>query len=310
MPSTDVAWPTGTTPDRQVILADRPVFSFWRGEPARWHVEPGRPLEIRCPDGVLGQIRTESDVLTRVDPKRVNPVTGPIWVEGAEPGDTLVFVIEKIDVPQSWGYVLIVPGFGLLKRPGAKPVTKIVAIKDGLVQFEDLSLPVRPCIGTIGVAPKTRKFATLVPHDHGGNLDTTDVTVASRLYLPVNVRGAGLALGDPKAVMGDGEVCGTGVGVPINVFAHIELLKGKSWARPIVETPLEWQAVASAETLEKACELATADFIDILRNAKRMSWDDAYMFLSLAGNIRISQVVDPLMTVRMCVSKEHLPSID
>lgn len=309
MPSTEAKAAIGSAPERQVILADRPVHSFWRGEPARWRVGPGQPIEVRCPDGVLGQIRTESDVLARVDPKKVNPVTGPIWVEGAEPGDTVVFVIEKIDVPQDWGYVLLVPGFGLLAERVANPVTKIVPLKDGRVVFNGLSLPLRPCIGTIGVSPRRRRLATLIPHDHGGNLDTADITTGSKVYLPVHVRGAGLALGDPKAVMGDGEVCGTGVGVPINVFAHIQLLKAKAWPRPIVETRSEWQAVASAETLEAACALATLDFINILRAVTRMSWNEAYMFLSLAGNLRISQVVDPLMTVRMCVTKEQLPSI-
>jgi len=244
-----------------------------------------------------------------VDPKKVNPVTGPIWIEGAEPGDTVVFVIEKIDIPQDWGYVLLVPGFGLLAEHVDSPVTKIVPIKDGHAVFDGVSLALRPCIGTIGVSPRRRKLATLIPHDHGGNLDTTDITTGSKIYLPVHVRGAGLALGDPKALMGDGEVCGTGVGVPMNIFANVQLLKAKAWPRPIVETHAEWQAVASAETLEKACELATLDFITILRAVRGLSWNDAYMFLSVAGNLRISQVVDPLMTVRMCVAKEHLQSI-
>jgi amidase len=110
--------------------------------------------------------------------------------------------------------------------------------------------------------------------------------------------------------MGDGEVCGTGVGAPINIFGHIELVKGGRYPRPIIETRSEWQTVGSADTLEAASRLATKDMIAVLGKAKTMSWEDAYMLISLVGNLRISQVVDPLMTVRLGLPKRYLKSID
>lgn len=244
-----------------------------------------------------------------IDLEKVNPVTGPIWVEGAEPGDTLVVAIDEITIPQHWGYILLVPGFGLLADRVDSPRTIIARILDGNVLFSGCAVPIRPCIGTIGVAPIGAALATMMPGEHGGNVDTSDVCAGSRLHLRVNVRGALLAIGDGKAVMGDGEVCGTGVGVPINVSGHVELLKGRSWRWPIVETAGEWQVVASSSNLESACQQATEGMIEILVAAKGWPWHEAYMFLSIAGNLRISQVVDPLVTVRMAVRKEHLPDL-
>jgi amidase len=295
---------------RRIITSEHVIYNFNPDVMPKWWVSPGEPLEIRCPDGVHGQIRTERDRYQAVDYDKVNDAVGPIYVEGADPGDRLVFVIEDIQVPQDWGYVLIIPGFGLLRDKVSDAHTKIVTIRDGAVLFNDLRLPLDPCIGTIGVAPTEGRYNTVIPFDHGGNMDTTEIRAGAKVHFPVNQPGGLLALGDPKAVMGDGEVCGTGVGVPIVVFAHVELVKGGRYPRPIIETPTEWQTVASAETLEAACRLATEDMISILQRAKGYSWEDAYMLVSIAGYLRISQVVDPLMTVRLGLSKDYLRAID
>jgi amidase len=292
-----------------VIPAEQPAYAFSADAPARWRLEPHVPFEIQCSDGVLGKIAHETDVLTEIDLDHVNPVTGPIWIKGAEPGDTIVVVLEDITVPQDWGYMLLVPGFGLLGHRITTSQTTIVSIDRGAVIFAGTRIPIRPCIGTIGVAPEGKAQATMLPGDHGGNIDTSDICAGSRLYLRVNVPGALMALGDGKASMGDGEVSGTGVGVPINVRGHIELLKGRSWPRPILETASEWQVIASEVTLEAACCLATADMVQIVMAAKGWSWEKAYMFLSIAGSLRICQVVDPLMTVRMVLSKQYLPHL-
>jgi len=295
---------------RTLITAEHVIYNFNPEIQPRWWVKPGEKLEIQCPDGVHGQIQAETDRYEVIDFNHVNDAVGPIHVEGAEPGDRLVFVIEDIKIPQDWGYVLIIPGFGLLKDQVKEASTKIVPVKDGHVHFNNLRLPLDPCIGTIGVAPASGRYNTVIPHDHGGNMDTTAIRAGARVHFPVNQPGALLALGDPKAVMGDGEVCGTGVGTPIHVFAHCEVIKGGRYPRPIIETETEWQVVASAETLEGACKLATEDMIAILMKAHGMSWRDAYMLVSLAGFLRISQVVDPLMTVRLAMSRAYLPSID
>jgi len=258
---------------------------------------------------VNGRIKSESDRLV-VDPDRINDAVGPIFVEGAEVGDRLVFDIADIQVPQDWGYILIPYNFGLLKAKVTEPRTKIVKIQDRKVEFAGLSIPLDPCIGTIGVATAEGRHSTLIPFDHGGNMDTTAIRAGARVHFPVNQTGAMLALGDPKAVMGDGEVCGTGVGVPINVFATIEIVKGGRLPRPVIETAEEWQFIASADTVEQACQVANEDLIAALMRAKGLTWEEGYMLSSLVGNLRISQVVDPLMTVRMSIRKTYLPTID
>lgn len=295
---------------RQIITSEHVVYHFHPAMEPRWRVRPGEPLEIRCPDGVNGRIKSERDRLLVVDPDKINDAVGPIFVEGAEPGDRLVFDIQDIQVPQDWGYILIMPHFGLQKAKVADTRTTIVPIRDGKVRFAGHAIPLDPCIGTIGVATAEGRYSTLIPFDHGGNLDTTAIRAGARVHFPVNQPGALLALGDPKAVMGDGEVCGTGVGVPINVFAHVEIVKGGRRPRPIIETASEWQFVASAETLEDACRLANDDMIAALQHAGGLSWEDGYMLSSLVGQLRVSQVVDPLMTVRMAISKAYLPAID
>jgi len=301
---------TGAMPDqRRVITSEHVVYHFHPAMEPKWRVRPGEALEIRCPDGVNGRIRSEQDRLVEVDPDRINDAVGPIFVEGAEPGDRLVFDIDDIQVPQDWGYILILPTFGLQQRKVAAARTTIVAIRDRMVQFAGSSIPLDPCIGTIGVAPAEGRYSTLIPFDHGGNMDTTAIRAGARVHFPVNQPGALLALGDPKAVMGDGEVCGTGVGVPINVFARIELIKGGRRPRPVIETAGEWQFLASAETVEEACRLANDDLITALCEARGLSWEEGYMLSSLVGHLRISQVVDPLMTVRMAVAKEYLPTL-
>lgn len=291
---------------RLVVTSEHVIYHFRPDMEPKWTVKPGQSLEVRCPDGVHGQIKSESDLYGAVDYDHVNDAVGPIFIEGAEVGDTLILDIEDIQVPQDWGYILLIPNFGLLQDQIQRAQTKIVPVRDGQIEFNGLRIPLDPCIGTIGVAPLDADYNTVIPHDHGGNLDTTDIRAGARIHFPVNVAGGLLAMGDPKAVMGDGEVGGTGVGVPINIFARVGLMKGRAWPRPVIETATEWQAVASADTLEEACKMATEDMIAILKEAKEWSWEESYMFLSIAGNLRISQVVDPLMTVRMGVAKQYL----
>lgn len=297
------------SPDK-IVTSEHVIYHFDATMEGKWLVRPGELIEIRCPDGVHGQIKTEHDRYQAVDYDHVNDAVGPIHVEGAEAGDRLVIDIEDIQIPQDWGYVLLIPKFGLLQEKIKEAKTKIVAIRDGHVHFDELRIPLDPCIGTIGVAPAEGRYNTVIPFDHGGNMDTTAIRAGARVHFPVNQPGGLIAMGDAKAVMGDGEVCGTGVGVPINVFARFEIIKGKRLSRPVIETADEWQFIASAETLEQACNMANEDLIAAISRVRGSSWEEAYMLSSLVGNLRISQVVDPLMTVRMAIDKKYLPTID
>jgi amidase len=300
---------------RLVIPPEPVAYRFDRRATAAWRVPAGEWIEFRSPDGSGGKIRTASDLWPSVDPDHVNPVLGPIYVEGAMPGDVLAFEIARIDVDAAQGYVLMIPGFGLLRDRYPRAVTKICRVDGGSVRFDDgVTLPLDPCIGTIGVAPAGEGQSTIMPGDHGGNLDTTEIRAGATLYLPVAAPGALFGLGDPKGVMGDGEVCGTGLGVPIRVVGRFRVhaagaraARGPAIARPLLESSTKWMTIASAPTLEEACKLAAADFIDLMERGRGMSREDAYLLASVAGNLRISQVVDPWMTVRMEVPKAHVP---
>ncbi len=276
-------------------------------------VESGAELTIDTRDSLDGAVQSESDVIESV-PDEVNAATGPIEVEGAEPGDVLRVEIEDVRVTEDRGRVITIDGFGLLDEYDEieAPRSRITPVEDSSIAFDtpdgDLEVPIEPVIGTIGVAPESESYTTLVPHDHGGNLDTTDVTSGNVIYFPVFQEGAMLAMGDSKAAMADGEMCGTGSEIATDIDVTVEAIDDPDvdLERPLIETPDAWKPVASAETLEEACELANRDAIELLSADHRFDTTDAYMFSSLVGGLEISQVVDPLVTVTNAVPKEYL----
>ncbi|TYL38034.1 acetamidase [Natronococcus pandeyae] len=287
------------------------IYEFSPDLEAATSVESGAELTIETRDSLDGTIRTESDVLDSI-PSEVNAATGPIAVEGAQPGDVLRVEIEAIRLAEAQGRVITIGGFGLLDGDDVieAPRTRLTPVEDGTIAFGDLDVPIEPVIGTIGVAPESGSYTTLVPHDHGGNLDTTDMTAGTVAYFPVFQEGALLAMGDCKAAMADGEMCGTGAEIATEIDVTLEVVSDPETEleRPLLETADAWKTVASAETLEEACELANRDAIELLAAEHGFDRTDAYMFSSLVGGLEISQVVDPLVTVRNAVPKAYLTS--
>ncbi|MFC4543048.1 acetamidase/formamidase family protein [Halosolutus amylolyticus] len=288
---------------------DGAIYEFTPDLEAITTIDPGTDLTIETRDSLDGAVQDESDVIESV-PEEVNAATGPIAIEGATPGDVLRVEIEEIRLAEAQGRVITIDGFGLLDRHEDidAPRTRMTPVEDGTIAFADLEVPVDPVIGTIGVAPDSESYTTLVPHDHGGNLDTTDVTAGNVIYFPVFQDGAMLAMGDCKAAMADGEMCGTGSEIATEIDATVEVIDAPAidLERPLVETPDSWKTIASAETLQAACELANRDAIDLLRAEHGFDATDAYMASSLVGGLEISQVVDPLVTVRNAVPKAYL----
>ncbi|MDQ2050563.1 acetamidase/formamidase family protein [Natronolimnohabitans sp. A-GB9] len=278
-------------------------------------VESGTELTIETRDSLDGAVQDESDVIESI-PEEVNAATGPIAVAEADPGDVLRIELEEIRLAEDQGRVVTIDGFGLLDGHDEieAPRTRMAPVDaDGdTLEFSNtgLEVPIEPVIGTIGVAPASESHTTLVPHDHGGNLDTTDVTGGNAIYFPVFQDGAMFAMGDCKAAMADGEMCGTGGEIATEIDVTVEVIDGGATdvdvARPLIETDDAWKTVASAETLEAACELANRDAIELLAAEHGVDETDAYMFSSLVGGLEISQVVDPLVTVRNAVPKAYL----
>lgn len=282
-------------------------------------VEPGTSLTFETIDSLNGAIQSDDELLDQI-PDEVNAATGPVAVEGADPGDVLRVEIEDVRLAEDRGRVVTTPGFGLMQDdPDVEaPFTRVTPVEPGenyddgrpRVRFQDREIPADPCIGTIGVAPAEEAYSTLVPHDHGGNLDTNDVTTGSTLYLPVSQSGGMLAMGDSKAVMADGEMCGTGAEIATDVDVTVDVISDPEFdlERPLIDTGDHWKTVASAETLEEASRLAHGDAMRLLSAEHGYSTTEAHTFGSLVGGLEISQVVDPLVTVRNAIPSEHCSS--
>lgn len=269
-------------------------------------IRSGEVVEFVCEDACGGQIRSEADTLDKLDFDRVNGATGPVAVADAEPGDALRVTIQEIRVGAT-GFQSIEPKYGVLGDAVSAPQTKMIPIRKGIAHFSDrIHLPIRPHVGTIGVAPRDKEWTTFYPGDHGGNLDTKEIAKGNAVYLPVFQPGAQLAVGDIHALMADGEVCVTGIEIDAKVRAKVDLVRGLGLPRPVVETRDAWMAVASAPTLDEAARLATEDGVGLLARGAKLSWSDAYMLASIACDLRISQDVDPWRTAKLVVPKRFV----
>ena len=270
-------------------------------------VEPGTTIEFETADALGGQIQSASDRLGGLDWNRINPATGPVYVNSAEPGDALSVKIEKINI-DSKGVVMTGKDMGVFGHILSRESIKIVPIEGGFAAFSDkISLPLNKMVGVIGTAPKTDAIPTGVPCTHGGNMDCKEIREGVTLLLPVYVPGALLAMGDIHAVMADGEVGVTGVEIAGSVVVTIDVLKHISLPSPMLFSDSHVMTVASNEDLDKAVESAVMNMADYLVYVHDFPQDEAAMLLSLAGDVRICQVVVPKKTARVELLKKYLP---
>ncbi|MBT9258823.1 MAG: acetamidase/formamidase family protein [Clostridiales bacterium] len=204
--------------DKHTIHRDHHHFGWDRSLPPVLEVEPGATVEFEVVDASGGQLNPSSTAedVARIDFARVNPVTGPVYIKGARPGDVLE--VEILDFgPLSWGWTASIPGFGLLADEFPQPYLKIWDLKKDYGEFAPgIRIPLRPFPGTIGVAlAEPGNHSIVPPRQNGGNMDIRHLTRGSRLYLPVWVEGALFSVGDTHAAQGDGEVCGTAIEAPM-----------------------------------------------------------------------------------------------
>jgi amidase len=266
-------------------------------------IRAGDLIIVDCIDGYGGVIKSECDDATKLDFDFINPTTGPIFVEGAEPGDVLAARILTITTgPQ--GAALVIPGYGLLRDEIKSLFTKVAKIESGRIFFkEGIELPLRPMIGTFGVAPPGTPVSCLYPGDHGSNMDIKDVTTGSTVYLPVFVRGALLALGDAKATIGDGELGAAGLESDVTVTMKIDVIKGKTLSRPMIETKDEFMTCASGRTMEDALKTAVRDMVNFISRKRELSVEEAYNLVSLVGDARPGNVVTEIVSMRVAMPK-------
>ncbi|WP_290965431.1 acetamidase/formamidase family protein [Gracilimonas sp.] len=238
----------------------------------------------------------------------IHPLTGPVYVENAEPGDVLKVTLHKIEMGD-WGWTAIVPGFGFLADEFTEPYLKTFELgkdKKTAKFSENIEIPLKPFPGVMGVAPDTEEMlSTIPPRENGGNMDDPNITEGSVVYFPVLVEGALFSIGDTHAAQGHGEVCGTAIEAPMNIIYEVEVIKGgRSISEPQYETDDYYAVTAFATTIDEAAKKATRYMIDFLEEEKGMDRQDAYALCSLAGDLKIAEVVDvPHMLVSMHIPK-------
>jgi acetamidase/formamidase len=237
-----------------------------------------------------------------------HPMSGPIFVDGAEPGDTLEIRIVAIEFLHNFGVNAFAPGSGVLPDDFPYAALKLLRWPAGASSVEfapGITLPIAPFFGSIGVAPPPLigRISSRPPGYHGGNLDNKDLVAGSTLYLPVHVAGALVSFGDGHALMGDGEVTGTALETSLRGTFELHVRKGQRIKWPRAETPTAYIAMGLDEDLDQAARIATREMVDFLVAEKHLSRDDAYMLCSMAGNLRVTQAVDATKGVHMTVAK-------
>ena len=301
-------------PEPDLVLTADQTHARWSSTiPAVATVPSGSVVEVHTMEASDGQFEvgsTVEDVETlSFDP--IHPLTGPVAVEGASPGDVLAVTLLDIEV-EDWGWAAIVPGFGFLADRFTEPYYKGFEIDPNAetIRFNDrISVPLAPFPGVMGVAPATDSMlATIPPRANGGNMDNKHMVEGTTIYFPVFVEGANFSIGDTHAAQGDGEVSGTAIEAGMRIRYRIEVVDGaRAIEEPQYETDEYYAVTAFATTLDEAAMKATGYMIDYLVAEHGMTPEEAYILCSVAGDLKISEVVDvPHMLVSMHMSKEVL----
>ena len=293
--------------------ADQTHNRFSSAIPPVLRVASGAVIEVQTKEATDGQLTLESDAgsVSNLDFDPIHPLTGPIYVEGAEPGDVLAVRLHEIEVGD-WAWTAVVPGFGFLADEFPDPYLKTFRIAAGAteVQFTDkIRIPLAPFAGVMGVAPATDSMLTTIPpRANGGNMDNRHLTAGTTVYFPVFVEGALFSIGDTHAAQGDGEVSGTAVEAPMRIVLELTVMKGgRTISEPQYETEDYYAVTAFATTIDEAARKATRYMIEYLAAEHELDRTEAYVLCSLAGDLKISEVVDvPHVLVSMHMPKSVL----
>ncbi len=269
-----------------------------------YRAKSGETITFDVIDASNGNITPDSkaDIILECAVETANPTTGPVFIEGAEPGDAVKVTFDQYS-PSGWGWTGIFPEFGLLADQFKGPDLRIWKYDDRQALYSDMAkVPVRPFTGTIGTALAEKGRHSVIPPRHvGGNLDIKDLVAGSSIYLPVEVAGALLSIGDTHAAQGDGEVCGTAIESPMSVTVKVELMKGENLKFPRFDIPdnalvsslRKYTATTGVgPCLLTAAQDAVSGMIDLLTKQQGVNAEDAYMLCSVCGDLKISEIVD------------------
>ena len=303
-------------------LSAEPTHSRWnRALAPRLTIAPGDTVYMSCTDASGGQVRpglSLEDYLT-IDRGRIHALTGPIAIEGAEPGDVLEVRVLAVE-HRGWGWTSVIPGLGFLKEQFNQPYLFHWEL-DGEVSrsLGPAIVPLRPFCGVMGVAPaEPGEFRTRPPGPFGGNLDVRELCTGSTLYLPVFTQGALFSAGDAHAAQGDGEVCINGIECPADVTLRFHLHRHQPLTGPLIESADSrspdapgdaWIVVESDPDALQAARAATLRMVELLVARWSFTPVEAYLLTSVAMKLRLSQVVnEPMITVSAALPKCVLPS--
>lgn len=274
-------------------------------------IQSGEQVTFRTYDCFNDQIQSEEQLVSSIDFSTVNPATGPVFIEGARPGNILKVDIHDITV-RSWGVISTLPNSGILAHT-CEQKTLIVKVENNkTVHFNDkIHFEATPMIGVIGCAPAGEPIPNMDPGDHGGNLDNHVITKGTTVYLPVNVEGALFGLGDIHASMGDGEISGTGVEIAAEVETTISTITTQTILRPIVETDDSWYTVASHVSTDRAIQIACEDMQVLIAEKWNLSLVDAYLLMSVTGDVQMCQCCKPNPQANMLViARFRMPKLE
>jgi acetamidase/formamidase len=294
------------------------------GRPPVAKIQPGTILELYTEDCFAGRVHSVDDLPSQVcEFPYLNPVTGPFFVEGAQPGDTLALHFISITPARDWAVSTTFPLFGALTSTHTTPtlqppLDEVVWLYEvdtagGLVRYHarrgdfTVEMPLDPMHGTVGVAPAASEARmTITPDAHGGNMDTPELRAGVTVYLGVNVEGAMFAIGDGHCRQGEGEVCGTAVEAAMNTVVAVELVKGVATPWPRLESDAHLMSTGSARPLEDAYRISQHDLVTWVSSLTGLDALDSYQLVSQVGTAPVGNVCDTNYTMVAKLPKSYL----
>ena len=278
------------------LTKDNCVYSFSKDHAPACRVAAPAQITLETRDCYGDQLRGGTGN-PEIEWDHVNPTTGPVFVEGAQPGDTLKVTIDAIDVAD----------FGVACN---EETIRLIPVAGDYADFlGKFQIPLNKMIGVIGVAPAEGSINNATPGRHGANMDEKLIGEGAVLYLPVFVEGALFAVGDVHAIMGDGEVGGTGLEIPADVTVTLDVIKNWQLKWPLVETDDAFAMIVSKETMDEAIDEAVQQmhaFLKAWMSDEDLTDEDLYILMSLVGQVGVSQIVDPLKTARFVFPKKYI----
>jgi amidase len=296
-------------------------YLFATAEPVA-RLKSGDILDTNTLDCFGNALKKPGDTLSMA--KGDNPLAGPFYVEGAEPGDTLAVKILELQVDGDTGVGAFAPGFGALNETNYTPMlhpplpekvwfypinhASNTAVFKALDSDFSVKIPLHPFFGCIGVAPaESEARSSVVPAEFGGNMDSPEASVGNTVYFPVNVKGGLLYIGDGHAAMGDGEIAGTAIEVPLKARLQLSVIKGRTISWPEFENDDAIMTVGAYRPLDDALRIAFTELVHWIHRDYGLSELDAYELLSQVGKIHLNEMVDPNYVIVASVEKKYLP---